>query len=379
MTAFPSLFWLAKAWRTIAVSAGAGRRLGVLALLVLSAVAMRAPGLAADPYTVSDIEVDVTAKDAQQAKLKAISEAQVKAFRKMIERIAPADQAARLASLDAGRIGRMMASMSVQKEQTGPNRYIATLTISFLPNKVREALSRQGVEFTEKQAPPTTVLPVWVGQQGPVLWGSDNPWLQAWQMQDLRNGVAPVVLPLGDAADTAAVSAQQALSGDAGAFDALASRYRTETVLTAVAEQVAMNTIQVTANGLTAAGPVSFSQSFNVTDGNLQATLATAAAAVIGSIQQQWKSVAAERYQPPLPKQKIRMAVPFTSLAEWSSIRGRLLATPGIAAVDVESLSGTGAITRLEFQQSVAQLQQHLAQSGINLSPVGDTWVLQSR
>ncbi|WP_239025092.1 DUF2066 domain-containing protein [Rhodoligotrophos defluvii] len=337
------------------------------------------PGAAADPFTVSNIEVDVTAKDPQQAKLKAISEAQVKAFHELIERIAPPEQAARLASLDAARIGRMMSSMSVQKEQTGPNRYIATLTISFLPDKIRELLDRRGVEFTETQAPPTTILPVWIGRDGPVLWTNDNPWLAAWRKMDLRNGVAPVVLPLGDAADAAAVTAEKALSSDPAAFDAVAVRYRTETVLTATAEQTAMNAVRVTANGLTSAGPVSFDQTYNIADGNLDGTLATAAAAVFGSIQQQWKSVAAQRYEPPVQTQKIRLAVPFTSLAEWTAIRGRLLSTPGIANIDVESLSGTGAITTMEFQQSVPQLQQHLARSGFILSPVGDTWVLQTR
>lgn len=349
-------------------------------LAILLAFAAGGPAIAvADPYTVSDIEVDATAKDPQTAKLKAISEAQVKAFHKMIERIASKERAASLKSLDAARIGRMMSSMAVQKEQTGPNRYIATLTISFLPDRVRELLDRQGVAFTETKAPPTAVVPVWIGREGAVLWNGANPWQDAWRKLDLVNAVAPVTLPLGDAADANAVTADQALMSDPGAFNSVAVRYKTETVLTVVAEMVAMNTIAVTAEGLTSAGPVSFSKNFEVINGDMSGALATAAAEVLGAFQSQWKSVASQRIETRAATQKIRMAVSFSSLAEWTSIRNRLTSTPGIRSIDVESLSGNGAITRMEFQQSVPQLQDHLARSGFNLAPVGDTWVLQVR
>jgi hypothetical protein len=349
-------------------------------LALLCALAMHGPTAAqADPYTVTDIEVDVTAKDPQAAKLKAISEAQVKAFHKMLERLTTKERAASFKSLDAARIGRMMSSMAVQKEQTGPNRYIATLTISFLPNRVRELLDRQGVAFTEVQAPPTTVLPVWIGKEGPVLWGGANPWQEAWRRLDLRNAVAPVILPLGDSADAAAVSADQAIMNDPGAFNSVAVRYKTETVLTAVAEMVAMNEIAVSAEGLSSGGPVSFKKNYEVVNGDIAGTLATAAAEVLGAIQAQWKSVASQRIETKAPTQSIRMGVSFGSLAEWTNIRGRLLSTPGIRNVDVESLSGNGAVTRLEFQQSIPQLQDHLARSGFMLTQAGDMWVLRTR
>ncbi|WP_143957527.1 DUF2066 domain-containing protein [Rhodoligotrophos appendicifer] len=351
----------------------------IFALVAVGALLSWTPTAYADPYTVSDVEVDAKAKDAQAAKLKAISEAQVKAFQEMIQRIASADQAARLSTLDPGKIGRLMSSMSVQKEQTGPGRYIATLTISFLPNKVRQLLETQGVEFSENQAPPTTVVPVWIGRDGAVLWNGDNPWLTAWRSLDLKNTVAPVILPLGDAVDQASITTDQAAVSDPGALSAVAQRYHTDTVLVAAAELVAINVIRVTASGLSAAGPVAFDNTFNITDGNLQQAALAGANAVMSSIQEQWKSTGAQRFQPAVPAQKIKLAVPFTSLAEWNSIRSRLMATSGIQSVDVQSLSGTGAITTLEFKMTMPELQDGLARNGFVLSAVGDTWVLQPR
>src|SRR5688572_14909074 len=98
-------------------------------------------GVLADPlYTVSGIAVDVTDSDASSAKLKAISEAQVKAFAILLERLGGTDATARLQGLGPADIGRMMDSLSIEEERTGPGRYIGRLTVRFLPEQVRAAL-----------------------------------------------------------------------------------------------------------------------------------------------------------------------------------------------------------------------------------------------
>ena len=91
-------------------------------------------------FTVTGVEVDVTDSDAAKAKLKAISEAQVKAFHILVERLGDQGDAAKVAHFKPGDIGRLMASLSVEEERTGPQRYVGKLTIRFLPERVRKAL-----------------------------------------------------------------------------------------------------------------------------------------------------------------------------------------------------------------------------------------------
>ncbi|MGH6875069.1 MAG: hypothetical protein ACREDW_08625, partial [Aestuariivirgaceae bacterium] len=95
----------------------------LVALLCLAALSLAASARESTLYTVSNVEVDVTAKDATTAKLKAISEAQVKAFTILAERLGGPEAVTAVAYLGEADIGRMMSSLSIQSEKSGPGRY----------------------------------------------------------------------------------------------------------------------------------------------------------------------------------------------------------------------------------------------------------------
>ncbi len=129
-------------------------------------------------FTVSGVAVDVTDKDAAKAKLKAISEAQVKAFHILVERLGSKGDAAKVKHFKPNQIGRLMASLSVEEERTGPQRYIGKLTIKFLPNRVRKALSKIKFHYVDEQSPKILIIPVWRTDAGVEVW-EDNPWRTA--------------------------------------------------------------------------------------------------------------------------------------------------------------------------------------------------------
>jgi len=89
-------------------------------------------------YSVSGVKVDVRDKDAAQAKLKAISDAQLKAFSILAKRLVSPKAARQLSKLGRREVGRLMASLSVETESSAPGRYIGKFTIRFLPDKVRK-------------------------------------------------------------------------------------------------------------------------------------------------------------------------------------------------------------------------------------------------
>src|SRR6476661_4960349 len=82
-------------------------------------------------FSVTGVDVDVTDKDATSARTRAIIEAQVKAFYILAERLGSRDAAQRLAGMDARDIGRMLRSLSIEEERSGPGRYIGMLTVRF--------------------------------------------------------------------------------------------------------------------------------------------------------------------------------------------------------------------------------------------------------
>jgi hypothetical protein len=325
-------------------------------------------------YTVSGVSVDVSDKDASRAKLKAISEAQVKAFGVLVDRLAGEGAGARLQGLSPAEIGRMMASLSIEEERMGPGRYIARLTVRFLPERVRTALAQAGISYSEERAPPIVVLPVWRDAQGTVAW-SDNPWRSAWLALHAEEATVPVIVPLGDLADSQTITPEEAVEGRQDKLLALRSRYSAEAVLIAVAEPAGDSAVRATLLGDTPFGRIAFEETIAAAEGGVAAAAMKAAAEFHAGLMAQWRNLQAPSR--PAAVQALPVAVPFSRFEEWNMIRSQLLSTPGVAGVDVSTLAKNGAIVRVNYAVPLEELQAALAEKRLNLALVGRTWVLR--
>jgi len=351
----------------------------VFAAVLLPAVAL-ASATARDStlYTVSNVEVDVTAKDASTAKLKAISEAQVKAFKILAERLGGPDAVTAVAYLSDAEIGRMMSSLSIQSERSGPGRYIGKLSVAFLPDKVRAAFDELGVIYSEDRAPRIVVLPVWNGPQGPIAW-EDNPWRKAWLGLNSENDLVPIIVPLGDLDDTEMITAEEALRGNEVKLQSLKLRYEAETVLVAVAEPAGETSIHAIMSGESPLGIVTFDKVYDGEEGGVQRAAEIAAQRFVSLMNEKWKAAStagAGELSPP-PVQTVAVAVPFSSISQWNGIRAQLLAVEGVAQIDVTTMAKGGAQIRLGFTTGFDELQHSLAVVGMKLVDIRGKWVLQ--
>ncbi|MGH6931088.1 MAG: DUF2066 domain-containing protein [Dongiaceae bacterium] len=327
-------------------------------------------------YTVSNVDVDVIDKDASTAKLKAISEAQVKAFAILAERLGGADAANAVQYLEAGEIGRMMASLSIQSEKSGPGRYIGRLSISFLPAKVREALSRLGLEIFENRAPRIVILPVWNGRDGPSAW-EDNPWRKAWLNLNSENDLVPIIVPLGDLEDSEAITADEALRGNEVKLESIKIRYEAEAILVAFAEPIGDNSIRAVMSGQSPLGIMAFDKTYEAEAGGHDAAATIAAQRFVSVINDKWKQSQLASSAAAKPARVLEVAVPFSSAAQWNAIRAQLLSVQGVSGVDVTTISAGGARIRLAISSSVGDFQQSLAVVGMKLVEISGALVLQ--
>jgi hypothetical protein len=74
----------------------------------------------------------------------------------------------------------------------------------------------------------------------------------------------------------------------------------------------------------------------------------------------------------------IPVAVPFSSPSEWNAIRSRILSSPGIIGVDVSTLGSNGAVIRLMFVGDLQYVQTSMQGTGLQMSQIGGSWVIQS-
>ena len=327
-------------------------------------------------FTVTGVRVDVRDKDAASAKLKGFSEAQVKAFRKLVIRLGDESAARRLNKLTPGQIGRMLSSMSVERESSGPRRYVATLTVKFLAEKVRQALANAGVSYTEEQSPAIVIVPLWMGPDGPVVW-QDNPWRNAWLGLKAENSMVPVIIPLGDLTDTQAITAAQVAANDVTRLEAIRMRYNADAILVAIAQPVPENAVKASMTGKSPVGRILFSKTYVAKQGGIAQAALIAARRFHTVMLFKWKKSSGRSSVAAVKVQSLPVAVPFSSIAEWNSIRARLMATPGVSSVDISNLSARGAVIRLGYAVALEKLQGALGARSLSLNVVGGTWVLQ--
>lgn len=338
-------------------------------------------------FSVTGVQVDVTDKDAATARTRAIIEAQVKAFYMLAERLGSPEAAQRLQGVDARDIGRMLRSLSIEEERSGPGRYIGKLTVRFLPSKIREVLGRYGIDIVEGQAPPMVVLPLWKGPDGLVIW-EENLWRKAWLDLKAEQSLVPIIVPLGDLQDTSAITPEEAAAGNAIKLESLMMRYEAKAILVAIAEPDPAGGIHAVMQGDSPLGRINFDKTYTAEDGTLEGAAAAAAKRFDDVMLEKWRGVqikmAAEARARAEAEQQTRrassslpVAVPFSGIHQWNGIRARLLATPGVIGVDVSTIAENGAVIQLAFLDSVQDLQSALSGSGLRLVQSRGTWVLQ--
>ncbi len=353
--------------------AGAGLfRLVVAALLALAAPAgAQAPRSGQDDvFTVADVGVDVTDATATQAREKALLDGQRQAFQRLMQRLS-SDASARAPRLDEATLNRLVRSIDVANERTSAVRYLASLTVRFNPAAVREVLTQAGVAFTETKARPILLVPVYSAGGSTVLFEDRNPWREAWASRPLRDTMMPIVVPLGDLRDIADLDTKQALAGDQARLEALARRYSASDTAVAVANVsldpiTSKPTVALTVTRHTATGDSTLVDSFTGETGDRgEALLARAVDWVERELERLWKDENA--VGPGGDERQLTIAVPISSLAEWTEVRRRLAGIGLVRKADVLQVTRQEGRIALTYVGETGQLKSALAQRELEL------------
>lgn len=347
--------------------------------IVVALVAVLAAGgafaQASSTFTVADVDVDVTAADAVQARQQGLVEARRKAAKMLVERLVPPEERGRVPALDDARLEAMVRGIEFVRERSAANHYAATLNVVFSPEAVKSWLGEGGVKVAETVSRPALVIPLWKDKSGVEPLDDRNPWRDAWQSLDTAGSAVPVTVVRGDQADQNAISAEQAYVGDVSALSRLNARYRTPVIIVAIVE------------GDKDAGPLSIGglrydsqtgQRSEIPTVPVQdaGQLADAAKKMHAKLDEQWRGIAVVRRD---SQDTLDVFVPIRTLGDWVQVRQRLSAVPAVKNVAVRNLEADRAELRLEYFGTPEELQRTLALAGLTLDKEADKWRLQAR
>ena len=351
-------------------------------LFAWAALAACGPAAAGDAevFLIRDVAVDASAANATAARERALAEGHSVAFRRLIARIVPVGEVARVPRLGPAAIAPLVQSFEVGGEKTSRVRYLARLTFRFDRTALRRFLRAGGVPFAASGSRPVLVLPVLRSAGTYLLWDRPNPWRDAWAGLPRAGALVPLVAPAGDLQDLRDISARQAVAGEPARLRAIAKRYGAASVAVMVASQdgaggsQAAIRVSITTHGADG-GQRTRVESHPVdpaaTEGERYRAAALRAAR---RIQEAWKSENLLMFH---RDGQIDAAVPVSGLDEWVAISRALADTPSSDGTRVLSLSRKAVDVRLRYFGDIAGFRAALRRNDLDLNRVDGQWVLR--
>ena len=349
--------------------------------VVLAVVAAEsAPAQDTEVFEVRGVAVDITAETAAAAREEALAEGEKKAFERLFQRMTLSEDRDYLPDLNREDRALLVRDFTVAEEKTSAVRYLATLNYRFNAEEVRNLLIDYGVPFAETSSKPVLVLPAYEAAGALVLWDDPNPWRAAWRTRPVVEGLVPLMLPVGDLADIAAIGVEQAVAGDRQRLDALVRRYRTGDMLVAHAilgldPDGGRPLLEVLLARFSPAGPEhTTAETFRSEDGeSIETLLVRAAAALAAAVEDDWKRDNLMQFGRP---GVTAVAVPIRGLADWLAVRSRLGRVAVVRRFDLVLLSLDEARINLHYLGDVDQLALALAQADLILAEQNGEWTL---
>jgi len=323
-------------------------------------------------YTVSRIPVDVTAETAAAARESALAEGHREAYRRLMSRLVLEADAADVPDLDQAQIAQLVQYFSVVDEKTSAVRYLAELTFRFKPDAVRDLFRDHRLRFTETRSKPLLVLPIYLTPAGEVLlWEEANLWAFAWAGRDMSEELVPLLIPLGDLGDVAAIDVQQAIAGDSDALSDIALRYGAEGVLVVqaglvgdpeegdarldvVADRYEGSAWRIYADSIAQQYPGGPDELFDA-----------AIDAVVASAQADWKAANHLSFD---DQRMLSAIVPVTELRDWLEVKKRLADIASITGMDLVYMTRQYAQVDIAYIGDEERLSRAMAQSDLALS-----------
>jgi hypothetical protein len=357
-------------------------RRGAIPLAAAALLAVCAPENAAaadEVFTVANYPVEARADNAVAAKERALADGQQAAFRSLLKRLVTVTAYASIKRLASVQAGDLVEGVRVRSERNSTTDYIASLDFSFQSKAVRDLLRREGIPFTDEQAPALILIPVWrIGAAPP---REQAAWSNVWKGLDLEHALTPVKLQaLKKEITPAAIDALA--GGDGAAIRPFVAAYGSEYVLIVVAERdAAANRLNVTLSGRDAVGAFTLKRGYRVDAGDPGYASELAAVISLGILEGRWKAIKSHGGSPGAVAGDVDLliAVEFRGKSEWQDISRKLGATPGVQELEVAGLSARGARVTLRYAQGAERLVDALAQQGLSLRNAGGSWVLSSQ
>ena len=153
-------------------------------------------------FEVTEVLVNTTGKNAEEARRAGWQEAQRKAWSALWVRT----HGGAGAELADGTLDGIVSAIIVEEEQIGPRRYVAKLGVSFDRARAGQLLGIKGIG---RKSAPMLVIPVMVSGSAPFVFERQTPWQNAWAKFRTADSRIDYVRPFGGGSESLLLNAGQ--------------------------------------------------------------------------------------------------------------------------------------------------------------------------
>lgn len=353
--------------------------------LTLFVCVLTSPSMAAS-VTIDDIDVDVSASNAVEAREKAFEEAQVKGYAKLAAKMLTEEELQTFEVPDINTVSRYVKDFEVSNEKLSATRYAGTYKIRYDASGFNQA-QNQGAAALQASISAAKgsilILPFFEDAGYPMLWRT-NPFMQAWLRARDSGVAAPSIVPRGDMDDISAIKDEQALQYNPNNLLMLKRRYQAPhaAILLATPELMpdGRQNLAIAIYQAKSYGP-ELAQQISVRSKPEESTRAfydRAVQQVNNVFKQKWKRKTAVAQQqaaqgnghPALsgPVNTLIAQVGFNNMRQWVGTKKSIESAHGVRGLSVKSLSSRGATLAINYQGDVGNLRESLRVNGVGMN-----------
>ncbi len=353
--------------------------LWIVAILVICAPLTAS---ASEAEIKGDIEVDVSGKDAVDARAKAMEKAENDALNNLLQRFTSPQQAQSIVeSLPPARIASMVRGIEVLSERISDRRYRAHLLVTFDGQEISKLVSTANPDGGSSLETATTafvVIPVYEEGMKTVLWEEPNPWRAIWKSVGLENNASGVVVPYGDPTDASSINAGNASSATFSSLSNLTNRYGANEIVLLQAKFEATPTMVLTVikRRLNRTRNEINLLTYRSDPQETKEMLLTRAAMDIVEKLQDIKSHQVKSNFVGGEHNRIMLLASISTMASWTELRGKLTKLPMVDKVDVIAISPQQVDISLGYRGTQESLEAGILSLNLRLSKTPNYWVV---
>ncbi len=198
----------------------------------MSLVLIWFPAQATDlnPFDVDGVEIYAESDSLDNARREAVNKGTQEAFVILLKRLIPSSMHWKIDNIKRDQIFDLVSDTKVIKERMTSKTYMATISVSFKPEEIRNILNKIGANYAGEYALSALVIPILNIDGNYQIWG-DNEWAKAWGQMPLVIGLSKYSFAMGDLEDDADIDQLQVMKEPFSHYKKILEKYHADQII----------------------------------------------------------------------------------------------------------------------------------------------------